>query len=165
MTGMLETVQRQQELRIRLLNAAYTAFIQEADGFIDALSLNPSVSVPINGEDGEPLERVDFGKTPPSPAELRAAAYYLVERGLLVMMSKEALEKHQLKPTDVYIHITAGGVDGFEALVLANESRNAARPVGFQFGPSEPREAKPVRFLNPWSKAQPDPSELEADQS
>ena len=158
---MQNAVNRQQELRIRLLNAAYAAFIQEADGFIDALSINPAITVPIHTEDGEPVERADFARVAPTPAELRAAAYYLVERGLLVMMSKEMLEKHNLKVGDVYVHITADGVDGFESFVLANESRAAARPVGFKLGPTEPREARPVRLLNPWSKAALEPTEIE----
>ena len=77
----------------------------------------------------EPAIR-DYLKQPPSKAEVRGAAYYLVERGLLVMMSNETLEKHALKIGDVYIHITGEGIDMFEALVLSSESRAATRPVG-----------------------------------
>jgi hypothetical protein len=148
---MQQIVHRQQELRLRIINAAYAAFIQDADGFIDAFEIDPGQE-PVHQLE-EFIERVDFKLEPPSKAEMRGAAYYLVERGLLVMMSNETLEKHALKIGDVYIHITGDGIDMFEGLVLSSESRAATRPVGFQPGPREPFEARPQRSINPWSRA------------
>ncbi len=148
---MQQTVHRQQELRLRIINAAYAAFIQDADGFIDAFEIDPGLGP--NHQPEELIERVDFKLEPPSKAEVRGAAYYLVERGLLVMMSNETLEKHSLKVGDVYIHITGDGIDMFEELVLSSESRAATRPVGFQPGPREPLEARPQRSINPWTQA------------
>jgi hypothetical protein len=149
---MQQIVHRQQELRLRIINAAYAAFIQDADGFIDAFEIDPGLETAHQLE--EFAERVDFKSDPPSKAEMRGAAYYLVERGLLVMMSNETLEKHALKIGDVYIHITGDGIDMFEGLVLSSESRAATRPVGFQPGPREPLEARPQRSINPWSRAE-----------
>jgi hypothetical protein len=149
---MQQIVHRQQELRLRIINAAYAAFIQDADGFIDAFEIDPGQEPAHQLE--EFAERVDFKLEPPSKAEVRGAAYYLVERGLLVMMSNETLEKHALKIGDVYIHITGDGIDMFEGLVLSSESRAATRPVGFQPGPREPLEARPQRSINPWSRAE-----------
>ena len=148
---MQQIVHRQQELRLRIINAAYAAFIQDADGFIDAFEIDPGLEPNHQLEDL--IERVDFKLEPPSKAEVRGAAYYLVERGLLVMMSNETLEKHSLKVGDVYIHITGDGIDMFEGLVLSSESRAATRPVGFQPGPREPLEARPQRSINPWTQA------------
>jgi hypothetical protein len=148
---MQQTVHRQQELRLRILNAAYAAFVQDADGFIDVFEIDPGLEPGAQLE--ELIERVDFKGAPASKAELRGAAYYLVERGLLVMMSNETLEKHALKIGDVYIHITGDGIDMFEGLVMTSESRAATRPVGFQPGPREPLEARPQRSINPWTKA------------
>jgi hypothetical protein len=148
---MQEIVHRQQELRLRIINAAYAAFIQDADGFIDAFEIDPGHEPEHKLE--EFAERVDFKLEPPSKAEVRGAAYYLVERGLLVMMSNETLEKHALKIGEVYIHITGDGIDMFEALVLTSESRAATRPVGFQPGPREPLEARGQRSINPWTRA------------
>ena len=158
---MQEIVHRQQELRLRIINAAYAAFVQDADGFIDAFEIDAHKSDAYKTDPRlEPAhrleefaERVDFKSDPPSKAEMRGAAYYLVERGLLVMMSNETLEKHALKIGDVYIHITGEGIDMFEELVLSSESRSATRPVGFQPGPREPLEARPQRSINPWSRA------------
>ena len=148
---MQQIVHRQQELRLRILNAAYAAFIQDADGFIDAFEIDPGLEPAHQLE--EFIEQVDFKADPPSKAEVRGAAYYLVERGLMVMMSNETLEKHALKVGDVYIHITGDGIDMFEGLVLSSESRAATRPVGFQPGPREPLEARPQRSINPWTRA------------
>jgi hypothetical protein len=148
---MQELVHRQQELRLRIINAAYAAFIQDADGFIDAFEIDPGVGPAHPLEDV--AERVDLKLKPPTKAEVRGAAYYLVERGMLVMMSNETLEKHGLKVGDVYIHITGDGIDMFEGLVLSSESRAATRPVGFQPGPREPLEARPHRSINPWTRA------------
>ena len=153
---MQQIVHRQQELRLRIINAAYAAFIQDADGFIDAFEID-AYKIDPNLEPVHELEEfaewVDFKSDPPSKAEVRGAAYYLVERGLLVMMSNETLEKHALKIGDVYIHITGDGIDMFEGLVLSSESRAATRPVGFQPGPREPLEARGQRSINPWSRA------------
>jgi hypothetical protein len=148
---MQQTVHRQQELRLRIVNAAYAAFVQDADGFIDVFEIDTELEPGHQLE--ELAERVNFKRDPPSKAEVRGAAYYLVERGLLVMMSNETLEKHALKIGDVYIHITGDGIDMFEGLVLSSESRAATRPVGFQPGPREPLEARPQRSINPWTRA------------
>lgn len=125
---------------MRLLNAAYAAFIQNPDGFVDTSSL----SFDATSEANDPPSAVRFAENPPTPLELRAATYYLLERGLVVLMGADGLLRSGLKPEDLYVHVTANGVDVFEAFVLSNESRASTRPVGFTIAPSQTGAARPV---------------------
>jgi hypothetical protein len=137
---MHDAVHRQRELRMRLLNAAYAAFIQDPDGFVDVSSL----SFDATSEANDPPPAVRFAANPPTPLELRASTYYLLERGLVVLMGADGLLRNGLKPEDLYIHVTANGVDVFEGFVLSNESRASTRPVGFSITPSQTGAARPV---------------------
>jgi hypothetical protein len=136
---MHDAVHRQRELRLQLLNAAYNAFIQDPDGFVDVSSLSFEAGATDTNREG-----VDFTKQPPQALELRASTYYLLERGLIVVMGADGLLRSGLKANDLMIHITAGGVDVFEGFVLSSESRAATRPVGFRIGVSQPGAARPA---------------------
>lgn len=140
----MDLVHRQQELRLRLLNAAYKAFIYTPSDYIDVAELNlatpPDVArVPLDSDDDASTLPVDFTTDPINPTEIRASVYYLVERQLLTMMPPDVLEKSQIPPSSLHIHITANGVDAFEAFVMTSESRASERPVGFNFVPAESR--------------------------
>ncbi len=125
---------------MRLLNAAYAAFIQDPDGFVDVSSL----SFDAASEAKDPPPAVRFAENPPTPLELRAAVYYMLERGLVVLMGADGLLRGGLKAEDLYVHVTANGVDAFEGFVLSNESRAATRPVGFTIAPSQTGAARPM---------------------
>ncbi len=140
----MDLVHRQQELRLRLLNAAYKAFVHAPSDYIDVAELNlvtpPDVArVALDADDDANTKPVDFTTDPINPSEIRASVYYLVERQLLTMMPPEVLEKSQIPASSLHIHITANGVDVFEAFVIASESRASERPVGFNFAPAESR--------------------------
>ncbi len=140
----MDIVHRQQELRLRLLNAAYKAFVHTPSDYIDVAELNlvtaPDVArVPLDSDEDDTTVPVDFTTDPISFPEIRAAVYYLVERQLLTMMPPDVLEKSQIPPSSLHIHITANGVDAFEAFVLSSESRANERPVGFNFAPAVSR--------------------------
>lgn len=140
----MDLVHRQQELRLRLLNAAYKAFVHAPSDYIDVSDLNlltpPDVArVPLDADDDVNTLPVDFTTDPIMPTEIRAAVYYLVERQLLTMMPPDVLEKSQIPASSLHIHITANGVDAFEAFVFTSESRASERPVGFNFSPVAPR--------------------------
>jgi hypothetical protein len=137
---MHDAVHRQRELRMRLLNAAYAAFIQDPDGFVDVTSL----SFDAASEAKDPPPAVRFAANPPTLLELRAATYYLLERGLVVLMGADGLLRNSSKAEDLFIHVTANGVDAFEGFVLSNESRASTRPVGFSITPSQTGSARPV---------------------
>lgn len=140
---MYEAVHRQIELRRRLLHAAYAALLADPDGFFDATSV--SLAEPTSDE-SQARHEPDFVTKPASELELRAAAYYLVERGLLVFMPAEALARHGLAESELYVHIKAQGIDAFETIVLAdeNEARSTARQIRFRSGPSSVRDARPA---------------------
>jgi hypothetical protein len=140
----MDLVHRQQELRLRLLNAAYKAFIHTPSDYIDVAELNlvtpPDVArVPLDSDDDAATPPVDFTTDPINPTEIRASVYYLVERQLLTMLPPESLEKSLIPASSLHVHITANGVDAFEAFVIASESRASERPVGFNFAPTESR--------------------------
>jgi hypothetical protein len=140
----MDLVHRQQELRLRLLNAAYKAFIHTPSDYIDVAELNlvspPDVArVPLDSDDDAATPPVDFTTDPINPTEIRASVYYLVERQLLTMLPPESLEKSLIPASSLHVHITANGVDAFEAFVIASESRASERPVGFNFAPAESR--------------------------
>ncbi len=125
---------------MRLLNAAYAAFIQDPDGFVDIASL----SFDAASEAKDPPPTVQFAQHPPTLLELRAATYYLLERGLVVLMGADGLLRSGGKAEDLLIHVTANGVDAFEGFVLSNESRASTRPVGFNITPSQTGAARPA---------------------
>jgi hypothetical protein len=140
----MDLVHRQQELRLRLLNAAYKAFVHAPSDYIDVAELNlvapPDVArVPLDADDNSATIPVDFTTDPINPTEIRASVYYLVERQLLTMMPPDVLEKSQIPASSLHIHITANGVDVFESFVITSESRANERPVGFNFAPAESR--------------------------
>jgi hypothetical protein len=137
----MDLVHRQQELRLRLLNAAYKTFVHAPSDYIDVAELNlvtpPDVArVPLDADDDATTMPVDFTIDPINPTEIRAAVYYLVERQLLTMLPPDSLEKSLIPASSLHIHITANGVDAFEAFVLTSESRASERPVGFNFTPA-----------------------------
>jgi hypothetical protein len=134
---MRDAVHRQQELRRRLLAAAYEALISDADGFLDACSLT------LADDDGHPDGVggfTTFREVPPTQLEWRAAAFYLLQHGFLLAMNLEGLARRGLKGNDLYVHITAPGVDEFEGSVLDSESRGVVRPIGFRVSPPLPDE-------------------------
>jgi hypothetical protein len=140
----MDLVHRQQELRLRLLNAAYKAFVHAPSDFVDVAELNlltpPDVArVPLDADEDATTKPIDFSSDPINPSEIRASVYYLVERQLLTMMTPESLERSQIPATSLHVHITANGVDVFEAFVIASESRASERPVGFNFTTPESR--------------------------
>ena len=146
---MRDAVHRPQELRRRLLHAAYAALLEDPDGFLDVTSVSLADTedpIPPAGlDDGVAarLARADFRAAPPAPLELRAATYYIVEQQLAFLMPPEALTKAGLDADAAYLHITARGIDAFEALVLAGEHRELERPIGFRMGPPDPSAARP----------------------
>ncbi len=155
----MDLVHRQQELRLRLLNAAYKSFVQTPSDYIDVAQLNlvspPDVArVPLESDDDATTVSVDFSTDPINPTEIRAAVYYLVERQLLTMLPPESLEKSLIPASSLHIHITANGVDAFEAFVMSSESRASERPVGFNFTP-DPTKGFPLARAIPGSSDPP----------
>jgi hypothetical protein len=140
----MDLVHRQQELRLRLLNAAYKAFVHTPSDYVDVAELNlivpPDVArVPLDADDDASTLPVDFTTDPINQTEIRAAVYYLVERQLLTMMPPDVLEKSQIPASSLHIHITANGVDAFEGFVTTSEARASERPVGFNCSPVQPQ--------------------------
>ncbi len=154
---MVQTVARQQELRLRLLVSAYQGFVDDPNAFWDLSRLEvvtpPNLDRPTrDDEDGPPGVHADFTAQPPTASEVRAAAFYLLERGLLGAVPPEALPKQvATSPEDmlsdgtssgqpsvqpsvppIMVHITANGVDALETFVVTNHARALERPVGFQ---------------------------------
>jgi hypothetical protein len=130
---MFETVARQQELRLRLMAGAYQGFVRDPNAFHDLVELDvlnaPILERLVDDEDSTPPP--DFTAAPPDAAEIRAAAFYLLERGLLTSLPAEALQAQHLEPDTIMLHITANGVDALETFVTANHLRASERPVGF----------------------------------
>ena len=130
---MFETVARQQELRLRLMAGAYQGFVRDPNAFHDLVELDV-LSAPLlerltDDEDATPPP--DFSAAPPLPLEIRAAAFYLFERGLLTNLPAEALQTQHLEADAIMLRITANGVDALETFVTANHLRASERPVGF----------------------------------
>lgn len=134
---MVETVARQQELRLRLLVGAYQGFLNDPNAFwnltqLDVVTL-PKLERPDPDDEEAPIAPpVDFTTQPPTPAETRAAAFYLLERGLLGALPREAVEAQKLEADTLMLHITAGGIDALETFVMTNHARALERPVGFR---------------------------------
>lgn len=130
---MLELVLRQQELRLRLMVALYDGFTRDPHAYWDVMTLDLSVAPTLERaitDDDSPLENApDFAVSPPAIAEARAAAFYLLERGLCVHLPSEAAQKPE--PLSLMVRISAGGIDALEGMVLSGHARAAERPIGF----------------------------------
>ena len=130
---MLELVLRQQELRLRVMIALYEGFTRDPHAFWDVMTLD--LRVPPNleravSDDDSPLQIApDFAATPPAIPEARAAAFYLLERGLCVHLASEAAQMPE--PLSLMLRITASGVDALEAMVLSGHAQATERPIGF----------------------------------
>ncbi|HWG85039.1 MAG TPA: hypothetical protein VNT60_06120 [Deinococcales bacterium] len=129
---MRDAVHRQQQLRRRLLAAAYQALTTDSDGYLDATSIE------LASDDGHPDGeggRVSFRERPPTDLEWRAAATILAEKGLLHALSLEGLARRGLPCGDLYVRLSAAGVDEFEGSVL-EDARATLRPIGFRVTPT-----------------------------
>ncbi len=138
--AMLELVTRQQELRLRLLAKLYSGFTEDAHAWFDLeqLDLVAAPDIPRaepDDDDAPELPRADF-IIPPTLSETRAAALYLLERGLLIGLPIEVMQEQKIDPSKLMLRLTANGVDAFENFALANFQRAAERPVGFSVGQS-----------------------------
>ena len=127
---MLELVLRQQELRLRVMIALYEGLTRDSHAFWDVMTLDLRVAPALersDSDDDSALETApDFTDRPPSPSEARAAAFYLLERGLCVHFEMEHPDASSLM-----LRITASGIDALEAIVLRGHARAAERPIGF----------------------------------
>ena len=132
---MLILVTRQQELRLRILAKLYTGFTEDAHAWFDLekLDLSSTPNIPRaepDDDDALELPKADFSE-PITENETRAAALYLLERGLLIGLPLEVLQEQKIDPAKMMLRLTANGVDAFENFALANFQRAAERPVGF----------------------------------
>ncbi len=132
---MLNLVTRQQELRLRLLAKLYQGFTEDAHAWFDLeqLDLTTEPNIPRaepDDDDAPEPPRADFSHLPTTD-EIRAATLYLLERGLILMLSPEALEQQKIDPAKLMLRITANGADALENFTLANFQRAAERPLGF----------------------------------
>jgi hypothetical protein len=127
---MLELVVRQQELRLRVMVALYEGLVRDPQTFWDVMTLDLRVAPALEravSDDEAPRETVpDFTDKPPSPSEARAAAFYLLERGLCVHLPSETSDAARLM-----LRISAVGIDALEGMVLSGHARAAERPIGF----------------------------------
>ncbi len=135
---MLELITRQQELRLHLLSALYKGFVEDAHAYFDLekmdLQQTPNLPRVEPDEDDAPeLPRADFKTQAPVSSEVRAAALYLLERGLIAAIPPEAAQSQNLDPASLWLRVTANGADVLENFALANYAKSAERPVGFKF--------------------------------
>lgn len=130
---MLELVLRQQELRLRVMVALYEGLTRDPHAFWDVMTLDLRVAPSLerfHGDDETPRESTpDFLIAPPLIAEARAAAFYLLERGLCVHLPSEAAQMPE--PLSLMLRITATGIDALEGMVLSGHARATERPIGF----------------------------------
>ncbi len=130
---MLELVLRQQELRLRVMVALYEGFTSDPHAFWDVMTLDLRVAPNLEREEseGDSLQQTapDFARNPPAIAEARAAAFYLLERGLCVHLPSEAAQMPE--PLSLMVRITASGIDALEGIVLSGHAQAAERPIGF----------------------------------
>ena len=130
---MLELVLRQQELRLRVMVALYEGLTRDPHAYWDVMTLDLLVTPTLerfNGGDESPREsKPDFGIAPPLTAEARAAAFYLLERGLCLHLPSEAAQMPE--PLSLMLRITATGIDALEGIVLSGHARPTERPIGF----------------------------------
>jgi hypothetical protein len=134
---MVEIVARQQELRLRLLVGAYQGFLSDPNAFWNLAQMDvvtrPNLERADPDDDDAPLTvPVNFEAEPPTPAEVRAAAFYLLERNLLGVLPREATQGQELEADALMLHITAAGIDALETFVMTNHARALERPVGFR---------------------------------
>lgn len=127
---MLELVLRQQELRLRVMVALYEGLTRDPHAYWDVMTLDLRVASSLerfNGDDEAPRESApDFALAPPTVAEARAAAFYLLERGLCVHLAQESPDSARLM-----LRISAVGIDALEGMVLSGHARATERPIGF----------------------------------
>lgn len=127
---MLELVLRQQELRLRVMVALYEGFTSDPHAFWDVMTLDLRVAPALEravGDDDSPFQITpDFAAKPPVIAEARAAAFYLLERGLCVHLAGESPDAARLM-----LRITASGIDALEGMVLSGHAQATERPIGF----------------------------------
>jgi hypothetical protein len=145
---MLTIVTRQQELRLRILAKLYAGFTEDAHAWFDLekLDLTTSPNIPRaepDDDDALELPKPDFTQNP-TENETRAAALYLLERGLLLGLPLEVLQEQKIDPSKMMLRLTANGVDAFENFALANFQRAAERPVGFIPNPSPRATGMPL---------------------
>ncbi len=152
---MLNTVRRQQDLRLRLLHAAYNAMLENPDGYMQPSSLSvPSTNdtpIPTTEEGDPPRPKIDFVAHPPTPLEVKAATYYLAERGYFSLMPSELMQANNLDPKEVYARITASGTEVFEGLVLSANTK-VERQIGFVMASpniAAERPRTPIPSVNP----------------
>ncbi len=130
---MLELVLRQQELRLRVMVALYEGFTSDPHAFWDVMTLDFRVAPNLEravSDDDSPLQNTpDFVAKPPEMSEARAAAFYLLERGLCLHLPSEAAQMPE--PLSLMVRITASGIDALEGMVLSGHARAAERPIGF----------------------------------
>ena len=130
---MLELVLRQQELRLRVMVALYEGLTQDPHAFWDVMTLDlrvPPTLERAGDEDEAPrATSPDFAVSPPSPSEARAAAFYLLERGLCLHLPSEAAQMPE--PKSLMLRITASGIDALEGMVLSDHALANERPIGF----------------------------------
>lgn len=167
---MLGAVHHQRELRRVILQATYAAMLQDPDGFMETDSLTfpgppagqssrveppePAAEPPASDDpQAEPnLSPLQPGAEPgttldhaePTPIEVRAAVYYLIERGLVFPMPLDAMRRESIPPTELHVHITADGIDAIERLML-DGSRPPTRPIGFRVAVSSVHDARPTK--------------------
>ena len=130
---MLELVLRQQELRLRVMVALYEGLTQDPHAFWDVMTLDlrapPTLDRAGSDDEAPRAAMPDFTISPPSPSEARAAAFYLLERGLCVHLPSEAAQMPEAK--SLMLRITASGIDVLEGMVLSGHALASERPIGF----------------------------------
>ena len=130
---MLELVIRQQELRLRVMVALYEGFTRDPHAYWDVMTLDlrvaPNLERLLSGDDSPFQIAPDFAGNPPSPSEARAAAFYLLERGLCLHLPSEAAQMPE--PLSLMVRITASGIDALEGMVLSGHALASERPIGF----------------------------------
>lgn len=130
---MLELVLRQQELRLRVMVALYEGLTQDPHAYWDVMTLDlrnaPTLERAVSDEEAPRQTVPDFAVAPPSPSEARAAAFYLLERGLCVHLPSEAARLPE--PLSLMLRISATGIDALEGMVLSGHALASERPIGF----------------------------------
>ena len=130
---MLELVLRQQELRLRVMVALYEGFTSDPHAFWDVMTLDlrvaPNLERAVNDDDSPLQITPDLTAKPPSVSEARAAAFYLLERGLCLHLPSEAAQMPE--PLSLMLRITASGIDALEGMVLSGHAQATERPIGF----------------------------------
>jgi hypothetical protein len=141
LTGMLHTVARQQELRLRLLCALYERFVRDPNAYWELTKLDvqsaPNLARSTLEDDAPP----DFSAAPPSAEEVRAAAFYLLEREFISALDLDAMRAQGLEETAVMLRVTANGTDTLEGFVLGLHAQTSERRIGFSTVEAAPSPA------------------------